>query len=109
MNKKQEKKVSKILTKLYDLVLAEESGSAEHICEWFSSKDIEKLIEELNIEIKSNLTKGEIEEVVDGYFDEEEPDTFDFDALNLWIDYNTDCNKAARAKVIEEVKKRFGV
>ena len=109
MNKKQEKKVAVILLKLYDVVLAEESGSAEHICEYFDSEELEELIKELNIKIPSNLDDDEIEEAVDDFIDDFEwsdMSDYDEDEVKDWLD-DTDLNKPAREKFFATLKSKL--
>jgi signal recognition particle receptor subunit beta len=109
MNKKQEKKVAVILLKLYDIVLAEECGSAEHICEYFDSEELEELIKELKIKIPSNLSNNEIEEAVDDCIDDlgwSGMDDYDEDEVKEWLD-DTDLNKTAREKFFATLKSKL--
>jgi hypothetical protein len=110
MNKKQEKKVATVLLKLYDIVLAEEQGSAEHICEYFDSEELEELINEIGIKIKPSLEDCEIEEAVDDFLDEYEwvlKCHFDEEEALDWASENTSMNKADKELFIEELKKRL--
>jgi len=109
MNKKQEKKVATVLLKLYDIVLAEEQGSAEHICEYFDSESIEELINELKINIPSNLDDDEIEEAVDDFLDDygwSDMSDYDEDDVKGWL-ADTGLNKTAREKFFATLKSKL--
>ena len=110
MNKKQEKKVATVLLKLYDIVLTEERGSAEHICEYFDSENLEELINELGIKIQPSLEPCEIEEAVDDFLEEydwTEMCHFDETEALDWAYENSSMNKADKELFIEEIKKRL--
>ena len=110
MNKKQEKKVATVLLKLYDIVLAEESGGDEHICEYFDSENLEELINELGIKIQPSLEPCEIEEAVDDFLEEydwTEMCHFDEEEALDWAYENSSMNKADKELFIEEIKKRL--
>lgn len=47
-----DKRIISILKTLYEVVREEENGSAEHICEYFSSKNLEKILNENGIQIE---------------------------------------------------------
>jgi len=99
-------KVIDILRRLYEVVLAEENGSAEHVCEWFSSEDLEELFSELNIDIPSNLEEDEIEEAVDDFIDEfgwESIDDYNEEEAKEWLS-EIGANEAAREKIITAIK-----
>lgn len=106
MTKKTEEKVISILKNLYNVVLAEENGSAEHVCEWFDSEEIESLIEEVGGKIQSNLTEHEIEEVVDDFISDYDVTCYNEGQASKFVN-GTDLNKAAKEQFHEALKKRF--
>jgi hypothetical protein len=100
------KKVIKILEKLYNVVVAEEAGSAEHITESISSTELEEVFDELGVEIKSNFSNDELDEIVDDIISGEDLETFDENVINEILD-DSDLNKTARKKALELFKKKL--
>jgi hypothetical protein len=97
-----DKKIINILTRLYNLVRAEENGSAEHICEYFSSEEIEKILKENGVQVGSNLTDGEIDEAIKDFLEETKMKFFEHSKVVAWLD-DTDMNNDAKDKFIEKL------
>lgn len=51
MTEEVKKKLKNVLANVYNCVLAEEDGSAEHISEWVSSDEIDELCTELGFDV----------------------------------------------------------
>ena len=101
-----DKKITKILTTLYRVVRAEENGSAEHICEHFSSEEIEKILKENGVQVGSNLTDGEIDEAIKDFLEETKMKFFERSKVVAWLD-NTDINEDGKDKFIEKLMSVF--
>ena len=97
-----DKKITKILTTLYRLVRAEENGSAEHICEYFSSEEIEEILKENGIQAGSNLTDKEIDEAIKDFLEETKMKFFERSKVVAWLD-DSDLNDNAREKFIDKL------
>jgi hypothetical protein len=100
------KKVIKILEKLYNVVVAEEAGSAEHITEHISSTELEEVFDELGVEIKSNFSNKELDEIVDDIIFGEDLETFDENVINEILE-DSDLNRTARKKALKLFKKKL--
>jgi hypothetical protein len=100
------KKVIKILEKLYNVVVAEEAGSAEHITEHISSTELEEVFDELGVEIKSNFSNKELDEIVDDIISDEDLETFDENVINEILE-DSDLNRTARKKALKLFKKKL--
>jgi hypothetical protein len=87
---------------LHKVVRAEENGSAEHICEYFSSEEIEKILKENGVQVGSNLTDGEIDEAIKDFLEETKMKFFEHSKVVAWLD-DTDMNNDAKDKFIEKL------
>ncbi len=111
MNNNNNNKIDRaidVLRTLHKVVLAEENGSAEHVSEYFSSKEISRVINELGGCIKSNLSNAEIEEAVNDFVSENKGKTLE-ELLKIskgWV-ADSDLNKAARSGFYNRLMKKF--
>lgn len=49
-----DKRIISVLKTLYEVVREEENGCAEHICEYFSSKNLKKILNENDIQVEED-------------------------------------------------------
>lgn len=103
-----DKKVIKILQKLHEVVFSEEKGNSEHISEYFSSKELEDILSELGIKIKSNIKNSEFDEIIDDFLSEtmNKHTEITMDWANEWLN-GTDLNSIARKKFIKKLGDMF--
>lgn len=99
-----DKEIITVLTTLYDVVKAEENGSAEHICEHFSSKEIENILKKNGVQVGSNLEDNEIDEAIEDFLEETKMKFFERSKVVAWLD-KTDLNDDAREKFIGKLSK----
>lgn len=99
-----DKEIITVLTTLYDVVKAEENGSAEHICEHFSSKEIENILKKNGVQVGSNLEDNEINEAIEDFLEETKMKFFERSKVVAWLD-KTDLNDDAREKFIGKLSK----
>ena len=97
-----DKKIIGILKTLYKVVRAEENGSAEHICEYFDSEELEKILKENGVQVGSNLTDDEIDEAIEDFLDETGIKFFERSKVMEWLK-NTDLNADAKEKFIQKL------
>jgi hypothetical protein len=97
-----DKKIICILETLYQVVRAEENGSAEHICEYFDSESLEKILKENGIQVGSNLTDDEIDEAINDFLSETGMKFFERSKVMEWLK-NTDLNVDAKEKFIQKL------
>jgi hypothetical protein len=97
-----DKKIISILKTLYQVVRAEENGSAEHICEYFDSESLEKILKENGIQVGSNLTDDEIDEAIDDFLSETGMKFFERSKVMAWLN-GTDLNDDAKEKFIQKL------
>jgi uncharacterized membrane protein YheB (UPF0754 family) len=99
-----DKKVIELLKKLHNVILLEENGSSEHISEYFSSKEIENILKELGVKVKSNLKNSEIDEAISDFLRESKEITMSW--ANEWLE-KTDLNSVAKKKFIRKLGTMF--
>lgn len=99
-----DKEIITVLTTLYDVVKAEENGSAEHICEHFSSKEIENILKKNGVQVGSNLEDNEIDEAIEDFLEETKMKFFERSKVVAWLD-ETDLNDDAREKFIDKLSR----
>lgn len=99
-----DKEIITVLTTLYDVVKAEENGSAEHICEHFSSKEIENILKKNGVQVGSNLEDNEIDEAIEDFLEETKMKFFERSKVVAWLD-KTDLNDDAREKFIDKLSR----
>lgn len=99
-----DKEIITVLTTLYDVVKAEENGSAEHICEHFSSKEIENILKKNGVQVGSNLEDNEIDEAIEDFLEKTKMKFFERSKVVAWLD-KTDLNDDAREKFIGKLSK----
>lgn len=97
-----DKKIIGILKTLYQVVRAEENGSAEHICEYFNSEELEKILNENGVQVGSNLTDSEIDEAIKDFLSETRMKFFERSKVMAWLN-DTDLNDDAKAKFIQKL------
>jgi hypothetical protein len=97
-----DKKVISILKTLYKVVRAEENGSAEHICEYFDSEELEKILKENGVRVGSNLTDDEIDEAINDFLSETGIKFFERSKVIKWLE-KTDLNADAKEKFIQKL------
>jgi len=97
-----DKKVISILKTLYKVVRAEENGSAEHICEYFDSESLEKILRENGVQVGSNLTDDEIDEAINDFLSETGMKFFERSKVMVWLN-DTDLNDDAKEKFIQRL------
>ena len=97
-----DKKIIDILKTLYQVVRAEENGSAEHICEYFDSEEIEKILNENGVQVGSKLTDSEIDEAIKDFLSETRMKFFERSKVMAWLN-DTDLNDDAKAKFIQKL------
>lgn len=97
-----DKKIIDILKTLYQVVHAEENGSAEHICEYFDSEELEKILNENGVQVGSNLTDSEIDEAIKDFLSETRMKFFERSKVMAWLN-DTDLNDDAKAKFIQKL------
>jgi hypothetical protein len=97
-----DKKVISILKTLYEVVRAEENGSAEHICEYFDSESLEKILKENGVQVGSNLTDDEIDEAINDFLSETGMKFFERSKVTAWLN-GTDLNDDAKEKFIQKL------
>ena len=97
-----DKKIIDILKTLYQVVRAEENGSAEHICEYFNSEELEKILNENGVQVGSNLTDSEIDEAIKDFLSETRMKFFERSKVMAWLN-DTDLNDDAKAKFIQKL------
>ena len=97
-----DKKIISILKTLYKVVRAEENGSAEHICEYFDSESLEKILRENGVQVGSNLTDDEIDEAINDFLSETGMKFFERSKVMKWLN-DTDLNDDAKAKFIQKL------
>ncbi len=97
-----DKKIISILKTLYQVVRAEENGSAEHICEYFDSESLEKILKENGVQVGSNLTDNEIDEAINNFLSETGMKFFERSKVMAWIN-GTDLNDDAKTKFIQKL------
>jgi hypothetical protein len=97
-----DKKVISILKTLYEVVRAEENGSAEHICEYFDSESLEKILKENGVQVGSNLTDDEIDEAINDFLSETGMKFFERSKVMAWLN-GTDLNDDAKEKFIQKL------
>lgn len=96
------KKVISILKTLYEVVRAEENGSAEHICEYFDSESLEKILKENGVQVGSNLTDDEIDEAINDFLSETGMKFFERSKVMAWLN-GTDLNDDAKNKFLRKI------
>lgn len=101
-DKNMDKKIIGILKTLYKVVRADENGSAEHICEYFDSKTMEKILKENGVQVGSNLTDAEIDEAINDFLKETGIKFFERSKVMEWLK-NTDLNADAKEKFIQRL------
>jgi len=101
-DKNMDKKVISILKTLYEVVRAEENGSAEHICEYFDSESLEKILKENGVQVGSNLTDDEIDEAINDFLSETGMKFFERSKVMAWLN-GTDLNDDAKNKFIQKL------
>lgn len=101
-DKNMDKKIISILKTLYKVVRAEEDGSAEHICEYFDSESLEKILKENGVQVGSNLTDAEIDEAINDFLKETGIKFFERSKVMEWLK-NTDLNADAKEKFIQRL------
>ena len=97
-----DKKIIGILKTLYKVVRAEENGSTEHICEYFDSESLEKILNENGVQVGSNLTDNEIDEAINDFLSETGMKFFERSKVMTWLN-DTDLNNDAKAKFIQKL------
>ena len=97
-----DKKIINILKILYRVVRAEENVSAEHICEYFDSISLEKILKENGVQVGSNLTDAEIDEAINDFLKETRMKFFERSKVMEWLK-NTDLNADAKEKFIQRL------
>ena len=98
------KKIVEVLEKLHSVILSEEEGNSVHISEYFSSKEIEDILSELGVKLKSNLKNSEINEAISDFLGEAKVITMD--GANKWLE-KTDLNSSAKKKFIRKLGTMF--
>ena len=101
-NKNMDKKVISILKTLYQVVRAEENGSAEHICEYFDSETLEKVLKENGVQVGSNLIDDEIDEAINDFLSETGIKFFERSKVMKWLE-KTDLNADAKEKFLKKI------
>jgi hypothetical protein len=101
-DKNMDKKIIGILKTLYQIVRAEENGSAEHICEYFDSESLEKILKENGVQVGSNLTDDEIDEAINDFLSETGMKFFERSKVVAWLE-KTDLNSDAKNKFIQKL------
>ena len=101
-NKNMDKKVISILKTLYQVVRAEENGSAEHICEYFDSETLEKILKENGVQVGSNLIDDEIDEAINDFLSETGIKFFERSKVMKWLE-KTDLNADAKEKFLKKI------
>ncbi len=91
-----------ILTTLYKVVRSEEQGCTEHICEYFSSDELEDIFKENNIQVGSNLEDSEIDEAIEDFLKEKGTKFSKCSEAAEWLE-KTDMNEEAKKKFIEKL------
>ena len=99
-----DKKIIGILKTLYQVVRAEENGSAEHICEHFDSESLEKILKENGVQVGSNLTDDEIDEAINDFLSETRMKFFERSKVVAWLE-KTDLNSDAKNKFLRKIIK----
>jgi hypothetical protein len=99
-----DKEIITILTKLYDVVKAEENGSAEHVSEYFSSEELENILKKNGVQVGSNLEDNEIDEAIEDFLEETKMKFFERSKVVAWLD-KTDLNNDAREKFIDKLSR----
>ena len=97
-----DKKIIDILKTLYQVVRAEENGSAEHICEYFDSEELEKILNKNGVQVGSNLTDSEIDEAIKDFLSKTRMKFFERSKVMAWLN-DTDLNDDAKAKFIQKL------
>jgi hypothetical protein len=101
-DKYMDKKIISILKTLYEVVRAEENGSAEHICEYFDSESLEEILKENGVQVGSNLTDDEIDEAIDDFLSETGMKFFERSKVVAWLE-KTDLNSDAKNKFLRKI------
>ena len=103
-----DKKVMKILQKLHTVVFSEEKGNSEYISEYFSSKELEDILSELGVKLKSNIQNSQFDEIIDDFLSETmyKRKEITMDWANEWLN-DSDLNTTARKKFIEKLGDKF--
>jgi hypothetical protein len=99
-----DKKIIGILKTLYQVVRAEENGSTEHICEYFNSESLEKILKENGVQVGSNLTDDEIDEAINDFLSETGMKFFERSKVVAWLE-KTDLNSDAKNKFLRKIIK----
>jgi hypothetical protein len=97
-----DKKIICILKTLYQVVRAEENGSTEHICEYFDSEELEKILKENGVQVGSNLTDDEIDEAINDFLSETGMKFFERSKVVAWLE-KTDLNADAKEKFLKKI------
>ena len=95
-DKNMDKKVISILKTLYQVV------RAEHICEYFDSETLEKVLKENGVQVGSNLTDAEIDEAIEDFLSETGIKFFERSKVIKWLE-KTDLNADAKEKFIQKL------
>ena len=101
-DKHMDKKIIGILKTLYQVVRAEENGSTEHICEYFNSESLEKILKENGVQVGSNLTDDEIDEAINDFLSETGMKFFERSKVVAWLE-KTDLNSDAKNKFLRKI------
>lgn len=94
--------IIKILTTLHEVVRSEEQGCTEHICEYFSSDELEEVLKRNGIQVGSNLKDSEIDEAIEDFLKEKGTKFFKHSEVAEWLE-KTDMNEEAKKKFIEKL------
>ena len=98
-DKHMDKKIIGILKTLYQVVRAEENGSTEHICEYFNSESLEKILKENGVQVGSNLTD---DEAINDFVSETGMKFFERSKVVAWLE-KTDLNSDAKNKFLRKI------